>query len=365
MDPVSVIAIAASLVTIFAFIYVVKMDYRGNRQNPDQELINYHSTIEINRKKIIEISNGEVEDDLQSTLDAIVNSYKNQNIALFKKLVKIHDSKWNRAFETSNIGPSQSKITDYFCEHYSYLIIQLIKKQADYESINPVLESFSGNSNMLLEPLKKDISIYKKEIRPILYYYFKFMDESIEHKNDAIFGECLDESLKLLETSIELNYDDSDIVINFMPHYSSLVQSACQANYDVTQVSVILLDLSKVLMHNKFFKSFELVLLLLENIITSNSDLYKKSISISDEDKNKIKLNIMFAERNLLYMISNVKFNLPTKCCTKIETFLAKTHPRASYDYALDYAFDKTYELVKNDKESCMNLFDIKKRLIA
>lgn len=359
IEPIYVVLI----LSIITLLYNVKRNNQIDRRNPDQQLINFLSKIKINRKKIIEISNQKREDKLQIFIDEIIISYDNQKVHLFKKLIHIYDSKWNGAFKNSSRISNQSRITEYFCEHYRYLIIELIKRQADYKSIYPILKSFSDNGNLLLDSLKNDKETYKKEKVFILNQYFLFANESIDNENDAIFRECLEMWLESFKMSIKQNCDDFYIFMYYIHQFEPLTQSACETNDDVSYMSSILKSAGEELLSKKYFMSFKSILDIFEDIITLRFNSYTEYLQESEVDL--INHDLMFAERILLYFMSNTQFNLPAKCYTKIENILIKNISNNFYKTTLHYAVEKTSEWFRNDSESNKNLSEIANRLFG
>ncbi|WP_340818864.1 hypothetical protein [Methanolobus sp. WCC4] len=354
IDPIYIVL----LLSIITLVYNVNRNYHVDRRSPNHQLISYLSKIKIDKKMIIDISSGEKEDKLQIFEDEILIRHRNQKRSEFNQLVKLYDSKLEDALKSSFIETSPIEITNYFSNHYRYLIIELTKKQADDKTMESILNSYSKNSDILLDLLDRDTQTYIEENKVISNNYVDFIMISVEYKNNAAFSRCIELFFESFKSSMEKNYSDSDIMVSYIVNFNRITKYTCEEYFNVGLLASFLHKTGSILLRNKYYTSFNMLLNTFENIITSSLNIHDIGM-LEPDGINHVKTNLMVTVRALISFMSNTEFDLQEEYYIKIEKIILQNLSNTFYMNEIYHAVEKLSRGYKQNSESALKVSEI------
>jgi len=326
-------------------------------QDKDYKLIKYFSNIELNEESLFKIRNGEMEDPLLKLIDNIIQSYNNEQLSLFRKLVGILDVHWNKIINDFDESSNTRPISTYFGDHYSRIILKLIDNPENDEYHGQILESFQNN-------VKKFISI-KDTLNEVTYLadcsyfsnvFLRIIQKSIDKSHFWIFRFAFDYFIDQIKLGIEYHLDDFNITQFYINNLNHIVESACEKRFNIDLISVRLSWVGIDLASSELVQSLNSLLDTFDSLINS-------------EIKRRDKDNLVISLRSLMYIWIYCKTERTKNCYEKIILILRKMDSQSWLGVELSIAYSKTQELLRNDEDELKNLdriinqFDILKRI--
>lgn len=350
--PFSIPLIVAIITTIFGYFNTrksQKSEIKTEKIQDDDKLIKF-SNIKLTEQDILQIQEGEKQDNIQELMDNIIKSFNNEELSLFRNLIEILGIKWNSLMDGFDKTSNTRFISSYFGEHYRKIIFKLIEREAKYEYYYPIILSFQSNvTKFLLSKKALDEDTYLDDSFYFANVFSLIIEKSIDESNESVFEIAIDMLREQMKSAIKFQMNDFNIRSFYIHNLDYIVEKACEKKFDIDFISVRLSWVGRYLASCEFEDSLIKLLNIFDSLIDFETEWNNKN-------------NLIITERSLMYIWVCCDSRKTIKCNGKIVSILRKIDAEPYINITLTCAYDKMQELLNNDKER-ENLVKITDRL--